>query len=80
MGRYALEGKLPPYFLNSGSYYLTIIIGESQSVPVVKLPSVLRFRVENIAKGANYEQLPGIVFPKLDWKVSKSELKVRKLH
>jgi lipopolysaccharide transport system ATP-binding protein len=68
ISRYALEGKLPSYFLNSGSYYLTIILGESQSIPLVKLDSILRFRVENIAKGASHGQLPGIVFPKLEWK------------
>ena len=70
VGRYALAGKLPPYFLNSGSYYLTIILGESQSLPLVKLDSVLRFRVENITKGANHEQLPGIVFPRLHWQMN----------
>lgn len=67
IGRYALAGRLPSYFLNSGSYYLTVILGESQSIPLVFLQSILHFRVENIAKEANYSQFPGVVLPILEW-------------
>lgn len=74
LSQYRLEALLPAFLLNSGGYYLSLIIGERQTIPLVQLESILHFKVINEAKGANYSQLPGVVHPKLEWSYSSLQL------
>jgi lipopolysaccharide transport system ATP-binding protein len=77
IGHYEVNVVLPSFLLNSGSYYLTLIIGEKQSIPLVKVDSVLRFKVENEAKGMNYNQFPGVVHPNLEWSVLMESFEIQ---
>jgi lipopolysaccharide transport system ATP-binding protein len=71
-GHYKASFILPAYFLNSGAYFLSIVMGESQSVRLAEVISALKFKVHNNSLGANYSKFPGVVRPKLDWFLVKS--------
>ena len=71
-GHYKVSFFLPAYFLNSGAYFLSIMVGESQSIPLAEVKSAVKFKVQNNSIGANYSKLPGVVHPKLDWSLEKS--------
>jgi lipopolysaccharide transport system ATP-binding protein len=66
-GRYKIKVKIPRNFLNAGKYYATLIIGESQSIPLVVAEDIIAFSVINTPIGSNYSLRPGITAPKLDW-------------
>ncbi|MEB3188942.1 MAG: ABC transporter ATP-binding protein [Snowella sp.] len=67
LGVYRIKVKIPPYFLNAGKYRGTIIIGESQSIPLVVAEDIVGFSIGNTPIGSNYSIRPGVTSPKLDW-------------
>lgn len=67
---YCVEFVLPNHFLNAGNYYFKLIFGEDQRIPLFIAPSIVGFEVENVKLGKNITILPGIVRPRLDFKIS----------
>lgn len=67
LGRYRIHVEIPPNLLNAGTYNTSIIIDDSQTVAITNAPNAATFRVEIDPIGANYNQLPGIISPKLSW-------------
>ncbi len=72
IGYYSVEGFLPPFILNAGSYKLNLIFGESQRYLLLRLENVISFEVENTptGKGSNMAQFSGVLFPALNWQSS----------
>jgi lipopolysaccharide transport system ATP-binding protein len=69
-GLYRVVGHLPPFLLNAGIYKFNLIFGENQFYTLFAIKDILTFEVENTItdKGKNLNKLPGIIFPKLNWK------------
>ncbi len=72
-GEYSVDITLPEFLLNSGKYQLSVIIGESQSVQLIKARNAVAFQVHNDARGVNHNQVPGIVAPRLQWTVESPQ-------
>lgn len=68
-GYYSVEGNIPPFILNAGSYKLNLIFGESQRYLLLKMKDVLSFEIENTptGKGSNSAVFPGVLFPLINW-------------
>ena len=68
---YTVSGRLDKFILNSGTYKVKLIIGKNQSVALFVMENIVSFEVEDILynRGTNFTKLPGVVFPKIDWKV-----------
>jgi lipopolysaccharide transport system ATP-binding protein len=69
-GTYCVKVILPGHLLNAGKYYLSIIIDDSQSVALAYVQNAISFKVEIDPVGVNYNHLPGVVSPKLEWSTS----------
>lgn len=73
IGEYQLEIAIPGYFLNSGEYLLSVIIGDSQSTILARIEQAVQFRIHHEPAGNNFSQLPGITAPRFDWNYSVVE-------
>lgn len=67
---YSVNVEIPPHLLNAGSYYVSLIIGESQAIPLVNALSAINFDVKNISIGSNYDHRPGLISPQLKYSVT----------
>jgi lipopolysaccharide transport system ATP-binding protein len=67
VGKYNLLIEIPGNLLNSGKYYMSVIIDDSQSIPLASAPNAITFQVTFDPVGVNYNQLPGVLSPKLKW-------------
>jgi lipopolysaccharide transport system ATP-binding protein len=72
-GRYHVRSLLPPYLLNCGSYSMSVVIGESQSVVLSRVDHAVLFDVEHEAAGANFLRIPGVIAPRLEWSYTVHE-------
>lgn len=68
-GRYAVDIHLPGFLLNSGKYFLSVTIDESQSVALAQVINAVAFEVGRESLGVNETQLPGVVSPRLHWEL-----------
>ena len=66
-GRYHVRSLLPPFLLNCGSYSMSAVIGESQSVVLSRVDHAVLFDVEHEAAGTNFLRIPGVIAPRLEW-------------
>lgn len=68
-GYYSVEGYLPPFLLNAGSYKINLIFGENQRYVLYYAEDILSFEVQNThtEKGSNLNKFPGIIFTNLNW-------------
>jgi len=69
-GFYRTTGVFPRDVLNTKRYVLSVQFGRSQRELLLRLEDVLSFEVEDglSARGSNFNQLPGVVHPKCEWK------------
>ncbi|MFO1002437.1 MAG: ABC transporter ATP-binding protein [Planctomycetaceae bacterium] len=72
-GRYTVKSQLPPFLLNCGSYSMSAVIGESQSVVLSRVDHAVLFDVEHEAAGANFLRIPGVIAPRLEWSYTVHE-------
>jgi lipopolysaccharide transport system ATP-binding protein len=69
-GAYRTTCEIPANFLNSGTYYLKLLIVENGSTVVYKNDRIASFTVEDVAQrepGFWQEREPGVVQPRLVW-------------
>ncbi|KAB2868384.1 MAG: ABC transporter ATP-binding protein, partial [Bacteroidales bacterium] len=71
-GKYLIEWDIQPFLLNSGTYKINLLVGESQKYIVYKKDDILTFEIENALfdQGLNLNRLPGVMRPKVDFKIS----------
>jgi lipopolysaccharide transport system ATP-binding protein len=70
--RHTLE--IPGDFLNTGSYYINVIVVKDASVGILFQNNVVAFEVtEGEVVGNWYGRIPGSVRPKLKWKTDTIE-------
>jgi lipopolysaccharide transport system ATP-binding protein len=74
-GYYSTKCIVPPQLLNSGSYKLNFVFGESQRYLLCEMEDVVSFDVENTltGRGSNMARSQGIIRPSLDWSFSYTE-------
>ena len=72
-GNYTYKIMIPPFLLNQGSYKINLQGGIPGQRQLLYSTKVLSFRVEKISdSGTTYSTvLPGVVAPKIDWKITK---------
>ncbi|WP_153799449.1 ABC transporter ATP-binding protein [Foetidibacter luteolus] len=68
-GSYKVSFTLPPFLLNVGMYYFSLIVGEDMRVALFKLGSFVGFKVLHESDGANHSALPGIISPRIEYQV-----------
>lgn len=68
---YTVSGILQKFILNAGTYKIKLIIGKNQSVALFVKENIVSFEVEDTLynRGYNFSKMPGVVFPKIDWKL-----------
>jgi lipopolysaccharide transport system ATP-binding protein len=70
-GFYRMIGVFPGNVLNSKKYILSIMFGQNQRVPLLRMEETLVFDVEdNLRRGSNFSQYPGVIHPICDWRTS----------
>jgi lipopolysaccharide transport system ATP-binding protein len=69
-GLYTVKCTIPPNLLNAGNYSFKLIFGENQRYLLFGADDFIGFEVENESKGSNSALSPGVIHPKLDFKVS----------
>ncbi|SCW68683.1 ABC transporter ATP-binding protein [Mucilaginibacter sp. NFR10] len=69
-GFYTVKCTIPPNLLNAGNYSFKLIFGENQRYLLFSADDFIGFEVENESKGSNSALAPGVIHPKLDFKVS----------
>jgi lipopolysaccharide transport system ATP-binding protein len=69
-GFYTVKCTIPPNLLNAGNYSFKLIFGENQRYLLFGADDFIGFEVENESKGSNSALSPGVIHPKLDFKVS----------
>jgi lipopolysaccharide transport system ATP-binding protein len=72
-GFYRVSGSLPSNLLNSGLYFFSIIVGQSQKVALFKGRDMVSFEVIHEVEGNHMRQLPGVVRPRLSFKTTFEE-------
>jgi lipopolysaccharide transport system ATP-binding protein len=72
-GFYTVIGEIPSYFLNSCSYKMKVIFGESQRYLLYVKEDIISFEVLNEVLGSNSSVLPGVVRANLTYTVSLTE-------
>ncbi|MEZ4874063.1 MAG: ABC transporter ATP-binding protein [Flavobacteriaceae bacterium] len=72
-GVYHYEITIPPLLLNQGTYKINLQAGIPGQRQILLSTKVLSFRVEKITdSGTTYSTvLPGVVAPKIDWKITQ---------
>ncbi|MDQ3799379.1 MAG: ABC transporter ATP-binding protein [Acidobacteriota bacterium] len=71
-GFYRTTGIFPGNVLNSKKYILSIMFGQNQRVPLLKMEETLVFDVEDNlrTRDSNFSQFPGVIHPICDWRTS----------
>ncbi|HEX8367632.1 MAG TPA: ABC transporter ATP-binding protein [Pyrinomonadaceae bacterium] len=71
-GFYRMIGVFPGNVLNSKKYILSIMFGQNQRVPLLRMEETLVFDVEDNlrTRGSNFSQFPGVIHPICDWRTS----------
>jgi lipopolysaccharide transport system ATP-binding protein len=71
-GFYRMTGIFPGNVLNSKKYILSIMFGQNQRVPLLRMEETLVFDVEDNlrTRGSNFSQFPGVIHPICDWRTS----------
>jgi lipopolysaccharide transport system ATP-binding protein len=69
-GFYRTTGVFPGNILNSKKYILSIMFGQNQRVPLLRMEETLVFDVEDNlrTRDNNFSQFPGVIHPICDWK------------
>lgn len=67
-GFYRVGAELPPYLLNSGLYFFSIIIGQNQKTALFKGSDMVSFEVIHEVEGNHMRALPGVVRPNLEFR------------
>ena len=67
---YNVEFLIPGNFLNAGNYYFKLVFGKNQQIPLLVIPEIVGFEVENVKIGKNLSVQPGIVRPSFDYIIS----------
>ena len=77
IGNYSVRAIIPPKLLNSGVYFLNIIIGENQKFKIYEAKKIVSFEILNInlRTGSNFNKIPGVIVPNLFWKVDYETFK-----
>ena len=73
-GFYKVIGKIPPFFLNAGSYKMKVIFGENQRYPLYIHEDISSFEIMNEVTGSNNSVFPGVVRANLSYNVSFTKL------
>jgi lipopolysaccharide transport system ATP-binding protein len=70
-GTYRINGVIPSYTLNAGTYKMNLIFGENQAYVLWRMNDIVSFDVENTLsdRGSNMNIPPGYLRPKINWKV-----------
>lgn len=71
-GVYKVRGDLPPNFLNAGNYSFNIIFGENQRHALFVTENFVQFEVMNENLGSNFNILPGVIRPDINYDISFS--------
>jgi lipopolysaccharide transport system ATP-binding protein len=67
-GPYRTTGVFPARILNSRKYGFSVLFGRNQQEVLFQMDDVLVFNVEDdLNRGANYNQLPGVIHPACTW-------------
>lgn len=64
---YCIDVEMPGFLLNSGRYFLSVTIDESQTLALAQAFNAVSFEVGRESLGVNDNQLPGVVSPRLSW-------------
>jgi len=67
---YRVEFLISANFLNAGNYYFKLVFGKNQQIPLLVIPEIVGFEVENVKIGKNLSIQPGIVRPSFDYFIS----------
>jgi lipopolysaccharide transport system ATP-binding protein len=73
-GIYKIDGKIPAFFLNAGSYKMKVIFGENQRYPLYIQEDIVAFEIMNEVTGSNNSVFPGVVRANISYSVSFTEL------
>ena len=70
-GTYRVNGLIPPFTLNAGSYKVNLIFGENQAYILWRMNEIVLFDIENSLsdRGANINTPPGYMRPNIKWDV-----------
>jgi lipopolysaccharide transport system ATP-binding protein len=68
-GIYTVTGTLPPHLLNAGKYSFKIIFGENQRYELFSVNDFVSFEILNETSGSNSFLAPGVIAPKINYKV-----------
>jgi lipopolysaccharide transport system ATP-binding protein len=69
IGEYCVTGVIPSHFLNTGIYKFKLIFGENQFYCLYSIEDIIQFEILNETSGSNSNILPGILNPKIDYKL-----------
>ncbi|HYP50390.1 MAG TPA: hypothetical protein VEQ34_05565, partial [Pyrinomonadaceae bacterium] len=71
-GFYRMIGVFPGNVLNSKKYILSLMFGQNQRVPLLRMEETLVFDVEDNlrTRDSNFSQFPGVIHPICDWRTS----------
>jgi lipopolysaccharide transport system ATP-binding protein len=71
-GNYKVNGTIPPYTLNAGTYKINLIFGENQAYVLWRMNDIVSFDVENTLsdRGSNMNVPPGYLRPQVKWEHS----------
>ena len=72
-GFYRVNAVIPPYLLNSGLYFFSIIVGQNQKTALFKGRDMVSFEVIHEVEGNHMRELPGVVRPQLSFKTTFEE-------
>lgn len=71
---YNITVKIPAFTLNSGEYYISLIMGEDQRDLVLHLDKFYRLQIEEnfIGTGKMLRRAPGLIRPKISYDITES--------
>jgi lipopolysaccharide transport system ATP-binding protein len=70
IGIYTVVGKIPPFYLNAGSYKFSLIFGENQRYALYTHEDIIQFEVANESLGSNSNRIPGIMRPHINYQIN----------
>ena len=69
-GMYRIKFHIPSSFLNSGSYYFSILFARDQRYVLFEKNEIINFQIENKVIGSNSVPLPGVLRLHVDYEVN----------
>jgi len=69
IGIYRISGIIPADLINAGNYTFKLIFGENQRQALLVHEDIIQFEIMNEVIGSNTSTLPGIIRPKIDFKL-----------